>query len=619
MTAELAAQSIVGSYVIERELGRGGMGVVYLSVHQTLGKRAAIKVLLPQLSQRDDLVQRFWAEARAVTAIKHAGIVDVYDHGVTTDGRAYIVMELLVGESLGARLKARGMLPVPQAVAIARQVANALGAAHAVGIVHRDLKPDNIFLVRDPDVIGGERAMLLDFGVAKLVAADETTAKTMTGAVLGTPHYMSPEQCEGARAVDPRADLYSLGCTLFQMVSGRLPFESPGFGGLIGMHLHVAPPKLRDRAPHASKALEAIVARLLEKNPGDRFPSGEVLAAALADPDVVEVDAAASAPLPRQHVTSDLATAVSRVSDDSMRSTLISPGHAPTVERIPLADEPPRRRWAWIGAAGLLFTGAGVAAYLVAHEPAQPTADARTPVLADAALAAAPDAFLVDAARSDIWAEPVRAFADAGFVQPPPVPNDRPLTPKEAAAQKAYDAMQVAAREKRWLDVAREAKKVRANIANDDEIDGFSDAYDEAIDHAMQHFAGKVDELVTRGECQRARIVVGQFEQAFGRKAAADLNVLLTACQSTATPARSQQPSIRDLFRAGRHAEAVQACIEHEPTDDAARYYCALSSCEVKDKERARTFSLAIRDRNLSNNALNECHTRGITILETRD
>ncbi|MDQ3298834.1 MAG: serine/threonine protein kinase, partial [Myxococcota bacterium] len=290
MSAEVPA--VLGSYVIERELGRGGMGAVYIGVHQVLGRRAAIKVLLPALSQRDDLVQRFFTEARAITAIQHASIVDVYDFGTAADGSAYIVMEYLEGESLAARLRTRGRLPIPQALAIARQIATGLAAAHAVGVIHRDLKPDNIFLVPDPEVIGGERAKLLDFGVAKLVAADSTSVKTMTGMLLGTPQYMSPEQCEGAREVDHRSDLYSLGCTLFQMVCGRLPFVSAGIGGVIGMHLHMPPPKLRTYAPHASAALEAIVDRLLAKDPQDRPATATEVAAALANPEAAVVSAA---------------------------------------------------------------------------------------------------------------------------------------------------------------------------------------------------------------------------------------------------------------------------------------------------------------------------------------
>ncbi|HVV88436.1 MAG TPA: serine/threonine-protein kinase, partial [Kofleriaceae bacterium] len=271
----------LGSYTIERELGRGGMGAVYTAVHTLLGRRAAVKVLLAELSTNQELVQRFFNEARAATAIKHPSIVEIYDFGWAPDGSAYIVMELMEGEPLAARLARLRRLPVATALTIARQVANALAAAHRAGIVHRDLKPDNVFLVSDIEVVGGERVKLLDFGIAKL-AADGGVSKTTTGAIMGTPLYMSPEQCEGARKVDHRADLYSLGCMLFEMIGGRPPFQSEGVGGLIGMHLHVPAPHLRSVAPDAPAEVEAIVAKLLAKNPADRYQSADELAAELA-------------------------------------------------------------------------------------------------------------------------------------------------------------------------------------------------------------------------------------------------------------------------------------------------------------------------------------------------
>ncbi len=270
----------LGSYTLERELGRGGMGAVYTAVHTLLGRRAAVKVLLPELSRNQDIVQRFFNEAKAATAIKHPSIVEIYDFGWAPDGSAYIVMEMMEGESLGTRLQRLGRLAPAAAATITRQVANALAAAHRAGIVHRDLKPDNVFLVHDVEVAGGERVKLLDFGIAKL-AVDGAGSRTSTGVIMGTPIYMSPEQCEGARLVDARSDLYSLGCMLFEMLAGRPPFQNEGVGGLIGMHLYVAPPTLRSVVPDAPEALDAIVARLLAKPPGERFQTADELAGAL--------------------------------------------------------------------------------------------------------------------------------------------------------------------------------------------------------------------------------------------------------------------------------------------------------------------------------------------------
>src|SRR5262245_50376936 len=170
---------MLGSYRVTGTIGRGGMGIVYAAEHALLGRQAAIKVLQSDLSQKEEVVARFFNEARAATAIRHPGIIDVYDFGWTREGAAYLVMEFLEGETL-ARRSTRTPLRWPVVLAIARQIAGALGAAHAKGIVHRDLKPDNVFLVPDPEVPGGERIKLLDFGVAKL-AADTSPTVTRTG------------------------------------------------------------------------------------------------------------------------------------------------------------------------------------------------------------------------------------------------------------------------------------------------------------------------------------------------------------------------------------------------------------------------------------------------------
>ena len=251
-------------------IGEGGMGVVYRAEHTLLGRKAAIKVLRSEISQ--ELVERFFNEARAATAVKHPGIVEIYDFGHHGDGSAYIVMELLEGESLRDRLDREECIPWTRAVTIAKQVASALGAAHELGVVHRDLKPDNVYLVVDPDVVGGERAKVLDFGIAKL--ADDTGVanvfRTRTGSLIGTPVYMSPEQCRGAGEVDERTDIYSLGCVLYQMVCGRPPFVGAGHGDLIMMHMTIAPTPPSRLEPTVPEWLEQVILRMLAKNPDDR-------------------------------------------------------------------------------------------------------------------------------------------------------------------------------------------------------------------------------------------------------------------------------------------------------------------------------------------------------------
>jgi eukaryotic-like serine/threonine-protein kinase len=211
----------VGGYVIDGELGRGGMGVVFSATHPVIGKRAAIKVLKPSLSNNPATVERFVQEARSVNQIGHPNIVDIFAFGKLPDGRSYLVMDLLEGESLRKRVK-RGRLTIAEATYVIDEVASALIAAHDKGFIHRDLKPDNVFLVAHA---GRTECKLLDFGLAKLLpnAMTERAFRTATGAQLGTPDYMSPEQLQGAGGVDTRTDIYALGVLAFEVLVGSRP------------------------------------------------------------------------------------------------------------------------------------------------------------------------------------------------------------------------------------------------------------------------------------------------------------------------------------------------------------------------------------------------------------
>ena len=282
----------VGSYRILRQIGEGGMGAVYLGEHAMLGRAAAIKVLLPALSQDREIVGRFFNEARATSAIRHPGIVEIYDFGFLADGAAYIAMEMLDGESLASRLRRAGRLPVAAAIDIGRQVAAALQAAHGRGITHRDLKPDNMFLIRDPEI--GERVKLLDFGIAKLVNEDGGN-RTRTGVVMGTPVYMSPEQCRGTATLDSRADLYSLGCVLYELVAGRPPFVAESAGDIMAHHLYFQPDPVRRHDASVPEPLEALIMALLAKDPAMRPASAAEVAAILDGWRSIAASATASA------------------------------------------------------------------------------------------------------------------------------------------------------------------------------------------------------------------------------------------------------------------------------------------------------------------------------------
>jgi eukaryotic-like serine/threonine-protein kinase len=270
----------LGNYGVVSQIGEGGMGVVYLARHVTLGRRAAIKVLRPALSADKELVSRFFKEARAATSVRNPGIVEVYDFGFLEDRTAYIIMEYLDGESLGARMR-RGRPTLAATLTIVRAIARALQAAHDQGIVHRDLKPDNVFLVPDSELPSGERVKLLDFGIAKLTYEISASGHTKTGTVMGTPAYMSPEQCRGAGTVDQRADLYSLGCVLHEMLCGRPPFIAEGPGDVIARHLCFEPSPVRSYRPDIPLEIEDIVGRLLKKEPRDRYRSANELVHAI--------------------------------------------------------------------------------------------------------------------------------------------------------------------------------------------------------------------------------------------------------------------------------------------------------------------------------------------------
>ena len=264
----------VGSYRILDKLGEGGMGAVYLAEHTLIGRRAAVKVLLPELSNNQEIVNRFFNEARSTAQIKHPGLIDIYDFGYHTTGSAFIVMEFLEGESLAARLRREPKPPLALLATIGRQIASALAAAHQKGIVHRDLKPDNVFIVTDVEVQQGIRAKVLDFGIAKLQSeGQEKSLKTRTGTVMGTPMYMSPEQCRGAGTVDTRADIYSLGCILFEMATGRTPFIGEGLGEIIAAQIYQPAPAPSSLDPNVSPELERIIMRSLSKKPDDRQPT----------------------------------------------------------------------------------------------------------------------------------------------------------------------------------------------------------------------------------------------------------------------------------------------------------------------------------------------------------
>jgi serine/threonine protein kinase len=360
----------VGSYRIARLIGQGGMGRVYLAVHPSIGTRVAVKVLNAECTARPELVERFFAEARVFNLIRHENIVAVLDLSRLPDQRPYIVMEYIDGALL-SRLLERAPLPLEQTVQLLCELLDALSAAHARGIVHRDLKPDNIL------VTAGGRAKILDFGVAKLrPELAGISAETRTGALVGTPQYMSPEQARG-RPADARSDLYSVGLIAFEMLTGRRAFDSDTLFDLLRQHIEQPAPSLRALRPDLPPAIDAIVARALEKEPARRDQSAELMRAALI----------AATPWSTSSPGTKLAPSASAAPRTAPAAGL-APTAPGTVQSLvlarPVPSSSPAFRWALLGAGTLLALAAIGGAVVIAlgvHQQSSPSGVPSPPAL----------------------------------------------------------------------------------------------------------------------------------------------------------------------------------------------------------------------------------------------
>jgi predicted ATPase/serine/threonine protein kinase len=274
-----------GKYRLDALLGRGGFGAVYRGYHTQLERRIAVKVIKPAVADDARTIERFKREALAIARLKHPNIVAVYDFGIASEVGAYLVMEYIGGHSLREHLRTRGPVPISAAVDLARQICSALNAAHLAGVVHRDLKPENLFLERAQD--DAVTIKILDFGIAKLrLPGDETApegsdvALTVEGSLLGTPLYMSPEQCQGLPA-DERSDVYALACVLYEMIAGKPPFRADTVFAVLRKHVERAPRRPSEAVPAVPQALDDALLRALAKDPGERFQSPVDFARAL--------------------------------------------------------------------------------------------------------------------------------------------------------------------------------------------------------------------------------------------------------------------------------------------------------------------------------------------------
>ncbi len=371
---DLLLGTTIGVYRVARLLGIGGMGRVYKGVHPTIGSRVAIKVLSRECSDRRDLVERFFSEAKAVNLIRHESIVNVLDLAMLPDGRPYIIMEYLDGAPLSALVEAavnaRAPVPLGGLARLAAEVLDALGAAHGKGIVHRDLKPDNIY------VTPAGRPKVLDFGIAKLTDSAPGTG-TATGSLLGTPHYMAPEQAAG-RPVDHRADLYAMGVILFECATGQKPFMADSLFDLLRKHVETPPQPPRQLRHDMPPELEMVILTALAKAPDQRFASAQAMSLALQYA-TAQLPADQWSPLTLQSRPTGIPTpswpsqppswagargARESVQPPMVQQTTVSAGQVTAKARAQAA--PASKKGLWIALFAVLLVGGGVTAAVMA-------------------------------------------------------------------------------------------------------------------------------------------------------------------------------------------------------------------------------------------------------------
>ncbi|RKI19958.1 serine/threonine protein kinase [Corallococcus sp. AB030] len=425
----------LGEYELRSRIGVGGMGLVYDGIQPLIGKRVAVKVLRPELAHSSEQVARLLAEARAVNAIRHRGIIDIFGFGQLPDGRQYIVMEYLDGQPLDAILAEKGRLPVPEALSLLDEVLAALGAAHGAGVVHRDLKPSNIFLVRQPD--GTRYVKLLDFGLAKRGEGPTVrTAQTRTDMVVGTPEYMAPEQARG-QSVGPMTDLYAMGVVTFEIITGRLPFIGSSPVDLLMKHVEARPPRPSEFVPDLPPAVDAFILQMLTKDPETRPGSADALRQHLSKlrRTLRATRTNPTAPAPVEPTPPKPAVAVSDA-DARRPTTQVPPPVPPDDLMVPQEESTSLRRFVPIAVgAAVLFAAVGVVIATRGGSEAPP------PVVAVAT--PPPPAPKVEPTppppAPEVVAAPVQEPAPAPVVEEPPAAKPVPPAVKAVAVKTVRD------------------------------------------------------------------------------------------------------------------------------------------------------------------------------------
>ncbi len=439
-TDPLLGRLLGGTYGIERPLGQGGFGTVYVARHARTGKRYAVKVLrADRVGVSEQVMVRFRREAETLAALGHPGIVSIHDFASTDDGVEYLVMDLLEGEDLAQRLERVGRLPFDEAMALMKQLASALGAAHEQNIMHRDLKPANVFLKKVPGE--GERATILDFGLAKMM--DEATEERLTasGVAMGTPQYMSPEQASGS-VLDHRTDIYALASIFYEVVAGAPPFEAPTMSALMVKILTAPPPPLGARVsvpPHVDYA----VARALAKNPEERYADARSFVQALEghEPSMAETRRG-PVPMTRELEAAQAAALIAHGASAEQTAPLPNPetphawsvARGATPEAAPVARAPSRGLFYLLGAIVLLLavlTGGG-AMWVVTRGggDADDSGDEVAMAAAPSEVATIPEPVIAPASDEAEVSDAGAASMDAASLLPPdlPLPPPHPST-----------------------------------------------------------------------------------------------------------------------------------------------------------------------------------------------
>jgi serine/threonine protein kinase len=436
----LIGQVMAGRYLVQKKLGEGGMGAVYLAQHTVLEKAVALKVLHGEFARKPDLVERFMQEAKAASRIRHENVIDISDFGTAGENLVFFAMELLNGHDLHeeiarARL-AKTRLPWDRSRKIFLQICAALSAAHAQGIVHRDLKPENIYLV---DWLGHKDFVkLLDFGIAKLTEVSEGDRKlTRTGMLFGTPEYMSPEQARGEN-VDHRVDIYAMGCILYQLCTGRVPFEAENFMGILSLHLTEPPPPMGVpllQGIGAPVELEYIVMKALSKSRTERWQTVDEMANAIRALHGEAAQPIGEVRVPRIESRPPGGEGGGAGASTGMRNRTEWKGNLSVpVDDMPLPP-PPKATWPWL-VVGALVLGGGIAVAAVALG-GKKTATVEPVVLVDAAVGGG----------GELAALPAQVTIKLNSV--PPGAEITDMTTKEIVGKTPFDVVLPGSREPR--------------------------------------------------------------------------------------------------------------------------------------------------------------------------